>query len=194
LLFRKFLVWVVGMSRQIYLNSWKPSLVLGALSACTPLVAYSQTYLTEDQALKELFPGEKFTRKTIELSHDELGRIKKSSGEEVRNPSVVVWVGEKGDVLIVDQALGKHEFITYVVGIASDHRVKGIEILEYRETYGGDVRKQPWRDQFVGKNSTSTLKLGKDITNISGATLSSAHITAGVKRILQTYETIRNRL
>ena len=99
---------------------------------------------------------------------------------------MIVLVSSKKNILFVDQAVGKHEFITYAVGISENKKVQGIEIMEYRETYGSDVRKVEWRKQFVGKDASAPLKLGKDITNISGATLSSAHITAGVRRLLQT--------
>jgi len=44
---------------------------------------------------------------------------------------------------------------------------------------------QPAR--FVELGSGSALKVGGDIRNISGATLSSLHITEGVKRILANY-------
>ena len=44
-----------------------------------------------------------------------------------------------------------------------------------------------WRAQFVGKRADAPLKLGADIKNISGATLSSKHITDGVKRLLVTH-------
>ena len=49
------------------------------------------------------------------------------------------------------------------------------------------MRNAAWRAQFVGKNANSPLQLNVDIKNISGATLSSKHITDGVKRILQKY-------
>jgi Na+-transporting NADH:ubiquinone oxidoreductase subunit NqrC len=66
--------------------------------------------------------------------------------------------------------------------------VRGIEILEYRETYGGEIRNPNWRRQFVGKRPGSQLQLDKDIKNISGATLSSRHVTDGVRRLLATYQ------
>ena len=75
-----------------------------------------------------------------------------------------------------------------VVGTGPDGVVKRIEILEYRETYGGEVRNAAWRQQFVGKHFGSQLKLGTDIKNISGATLSSRHITDGVRRLLIMYQ------
>ena len=42
-------------------------------------------------------------------------------------------------------------------------------------------------DHVVGKSAASPLKVGSDIRNISGATLSSLHVAEGVKRILATY-------
>jgi FMN-binding protein len=82
----------------------------------------------------------------------------------------------------------EHEFITYAVGLNANGSVKQIEVMDYRETYGGEIRNENWRGQFVGKTSESPLKLDRDIKNISGATLSCRHITDGVKRLLAFYE------
>jgi len=65
--------------------------------------------------------------------------------------------------------------------------VKGVEILEYRESFGGQVRDPAWLAQFTAKHHGDALVLTGDIRNISGATLSSKHITGGVKRLLSTY-------
>jgi len=46
------------------------------------------------------------------------------------------------------------------------------------------VRLPAWRRQFVGKGPGSALKVGDDIANISGATLSCMHVTDGVRRIV----------
>jgi Na+-transporting NADH:ubiquinone oxidoreductase subunit NqrC len=53
---------------------------------------------------------------------------------------------------------------------------------------GGEIRNPKWRQQFVGKRPGSQLRLDKDIKNISGATLSSRHVTDGVRRLLVTYQ------
>ena len=66
--------------------------------------------------------------------------------------------------------------------------------LDYRETFGGQVRDPNWRAQFTGKHHGQSLKLGKDIRNISGATLSSKHVTDGVRRILSTYAVVLRKL
>src|SRR5256885_9528087 len=70
----------------------------------------------------------------------------------------------------------------------ADGSVKQIEIMDYRESYGHEVRNADWRAQFVHKNASAPLKLDQDIRNISGATLSSRHIADGVRRILATYD------
>ena len=85
---------------------------------------------------------------------------------------------------VVDEVIGKHERITYAVGIAGDGSVRGVEILDYREPRGGEVRDPRWLAQFAGKRYGAPLTLEQDIQNISGATLSCRHVTEGVKRLL----------
>lgn len=50
------------------------------------------------------------------------------------------------------------------------------------------MREAGWRSQFVGKSAASALQLNADIRNISGATLSSRHLTEGVKSIMLAYQ------
>jgi hypothetical protein len=127
--------------------------------------AYGATYLSIEQAQRAIFPGASFT----------------ATGQ----PGV--WRASTGGTFIVDRVVGKHQYITYAIGIAANGTVKQIEIMEYNESYGYEVRNAEWRAQFVGKTARSPLQLNIDIKNISGATLSSKHITDGVRRILQKY-------
>ncbi len=110
----------------------------------------------------------------------------------VRTAQVTAWHAKQGGKatgwFMLDEVYGKHEFITYAVAIGVDGAVKGVEILDYRETHGGEVKNPKWRAQFTGKKAGDTLKLDEDIKNISGATLSCKHLTDGVKRLLATYE------
>lgn len=88
---------------------------------------------------------------------------------------------------IVDHVVGKHLYIDYAVALGPDGRIRRVDVLKYRESYGGEVRDRSWLDQFVGKGRSSPLKVGVDIRNISGATLSSHHLTEGIKRIVSRY-------
>ena len=115
-------------------------------------------------------------------------RIEQASGVRVLHGEQKVWRVSSGGWFIVDEVVGKHEFITYAVGLDANGSVKQIEVMDYRETYGGEIRNENWRVQFVGKTNQSPLKLDRDIKNISGATLSCRHVTDGVKRLLAFYE------
>src|SRR4051812_39526737 len=79
---------------------------------------------------------------------------------------------------------GKDQPITYLVAIDSADALKDIDVLVYREPYGGEVAYEPWRKQFRGRNTSAPLVVGKDIRNISGATIGSHSVTLGVRQTL----------
>jgi uncharacterized protein with FMN-binding domain len=83
--------------------------------------------------------------------------------------------------------IGKHLYIDYAVALDPAGRIHRVDILQYRESYGGEIRQASWLAQFIGKTSASPLRIDTDIRNISGATLSSHHVTEGVKKILGLY-------
>ncbi|MGH8040866.1 MAG: FMN-binding protein [Rudaea sp.] len=86
-----------------------------------------------------------------------------------------------------DAVIGKSELITYALALDASGKVTSLEVLDYRESHGGEVRLAGWRKQFVGKTVTDPVTLDNDIRNISGATLSCRHLTEGVHRLLQLY-------
>lgn len=160
------------------------------LTALVAPSAFAVQYLTTDQAQNEIFPGKSFTAAPIKLTNTQRKEIERAGGVRVLRDEQHVWRVSGGGWFIVDEVVGKHEFITYALGLKADGSVKQIEIMDYRETYGGEIRNASWRAQFVGKTSKAQLKLESDIKNISGATLSCRHITDGVKRLLAFYEVV----
>ena len=79
---------------------------------------------------------------------------------------------------------GKDQPITFLVAIDPVNALKDVDVLVYREPYGGEVAYEPWRKQFRGKTVTAPLVVGKDIRNVSGATISSHSVTLGVRKAL----------
>lgn len=153
----------------------------------------AERYLSVSQAQKLCFPqATRFEEKTFRYTPEHVRAIEKQSGVKVRAPSARAWFAHEGNkvagLMFLDHVIGKHEFIDYVVAISPDGRVQHIEILEYRESYGGEIRGSRWRAQFRGKTASSRLRLNRDIYNISGATMSCRHVTEGVKRLLATFE------
>jgi hypothetical protein len=157
-----------------------------AVAACA-VPAQAAVYLSVPQAQAILFPGASFTSVVVTLTDDQVAAIEADSGVSVRSRQVRAWKASTGGWLIVDEVLGKHEFIPIAVAFDRKGAVHGVEILEYRESYGDGVRDAAWRAQFTGKRRGAALTLDADIRNIAGATLSSRHITDGVKRLLSTH-------
>ena len=164
------------------------------LGPAVSINAFAEVYLSTEQAAKIFFPGKVLKKTEIVLTANEAEKIKLLSGNEVKSRSFSVLACCSGNVVFTDQVIGKHELITYAVGIDTSGSVKGVEILEYRESYGGQIKRAAWREQFTGKNKSSELRADKDIKTLSGATLSSTHVTDGVRRLIHTYEQIKNRL
>jgi len=166
-------------------------LLLPAAALVSPV--YATDYLSVPVAQQMLFPQAKaFVEQTLKLSDEQRDRIKALSGMRQRWAEQKVWRAEKDGLLqgwfILDEVIGKHEFITYATAISPDGRVLGVEILSYRETHGGQVREPSWRKNFVGKTLADPFKLDEDVPNISGATLSCRNVLDGVKRLLAIHK------
>lgn len=176
------------MQRRSLFKGLAPALVLSG-----PALLYAEVFLTSEQAKTLLFPGEKLTSVPVTLTSDQKKAIAQASGVRVREEKVNAFRASGGGWLILDNVIGKHEFIDFALALKADGSVRAVEIMTYRETYGGEVRNPKWRAQFTGKTSTAPVKIDNDIKNISGATLSSVHLTDGVRRLLHTWAiAIRN--
>jgi Na+-translocating ferredoxin:NAD+ oxidoreductase RnfG subunit len=139
-----------------------------------------------------LFPeADAFTPASAELDPTAVAAVRARSGMRVRQRRINSLASHRSEQTIgwvyVDEVIGKHEFITYAVGIDTSDAVRGVEILDYRETWGGAVREAAWRAQFRGRTASDPLRLEHEIRNVSGATLSCRNVTDGVRRILATH-------
>jgi Na+-translocating ferredoxin:NAD+ oxidoreductase RnfG subunit len=152
----------------------------------------AEHYLDLDEAARVLFPeADGFSPAPAQLDRDAIKRVRRQSGMRVRNPRIESLAARAGDATLGwvyrDEVIGKHEFITYALAIDASRAVRGVEIMDYRETWGGAVREAKWRAQFVGRTAADPLRLGKDVQNVSGATLSCRNVTDGVRRLLVTH-------
>ncbi len=165
----------------------------GLFCTITPK-AWAKIYMSSDQARKAIWGDVKMSPQPVDLSKDQMKAIKKASRVRVRSSHIKAWRTEDGGWFILDEIIGKHENIDMAFGLDNQGRVTGLEILEYRETYGYEVANPKWRSQFHGKDASERLKLDKHIRNISGATLSCKHITDGINRLTQTWAIVLKHL
>jgi Na+-translocating ferredoxin:NAD+ oxidoreductase RnfG subunit len=175
------------MRRRCLLKKYAPALLLA------PGGLHAEVYLSRPQARAILLPGATQSM-PVKLTKKEKKQIETISGVQVSRLEMDVWRSVDGCWLIFDSVEGRYEEIDFAVAISSGGEVMGVEILTYREMYGYEVRSPKWRRQFHGKTADSKLKVDKDISNISGATISSQSITQGVKRLIHTWERVIRKL
>ena len=161
--------------------------------AVSSLSVQATEFMTVSQAQTLLFPSApKFIARDLTLDDTQRERIKAATGVRQRNAQQQVWRAERDGQLLgwfmLDEVIGKHEFISYAVAISPQGKVIGMEVLSYRETHGGQVREPAWRKNFQGKTLADPFKLDEDVPNISGATLSCRNLLDGVKRLLTLHK------
>jgi Na+-translocating ferredoxin:NAD+ oxidoreductase RnfG subunit len=164
-----------------------------AVGIVIPLPSYAVQYLSVPSAQKLCFPdSDQFAVAHVKFTPAQVQAIEAATGQKQLLRGQEIWRATKNGkpqgYFIVDYVIGKHLVIDYAVALSPEGVVRQIEILNYRESYGGEIRNPDWRRQFVGKTSRSRFALNDGIANISGATLSSRHVIEGVRRILATYE------
>ena len=167
-----------------------------AVVAIAPASAFAVDYLTADQAARLMFPdADRFETREIALDTAQMQKLD-AQGIRARSARWQVRQAQRGATtigfVVVDEVVGKFELITYAVGIGTDGAVKQVEVLSYRESHGHEIRLPAWRKQFVGKTSAAPIRVGDDISNISGATLSCNHVTEGIRRIVNVLEIARS--
>ncbi len=158
------------------------------LAAAVPASVCAATFSTADEVAQRTFKTATAFADVLVTPSPEDARALAAPGGVPKTGPLRTIEARQGDAVlgrvIVDSVLGKFEQIDYAVAIDAAGKVLAIEILTYREGHGAEVRLPAWRNQFVGKTAADPMKIGSDIANISGATLSCTHITDGVHRLV----------
>ena len=166
--------------------------LLGAAALNWPLGAAATTYFSTEEAQRALFPSAQFAPVDIAMDRDFLKEVKSRTTMSLKPGKVQIWRVRAADRemgwFFVADVLGKHEDIRYALALDPGGAVKGVEVMEYRETHGDEVKERDWLAQFLGKQLGDDLKLGRGIDAISGATLSCRHLSDGVHGLLMVHD------
>ena len=152
-------------------------------------MSHAEVFLTEDAALKLMFQkSERIRKDFIRLTPEKKVQIEERIGWNFPEEFFEVYIGETGmqvdGYALIQNTIGKHKPMTYMVGVDPTGHVSNVELLVYRESRGSEVRTKRFNVQYEGKTASDPVKLNKDIINISGATMSVRSFSAGVKRVL----------
>lgn len=159
------------------------------LSICAQVDGYSKRYYDDKDAIFKIFPkANTFSKVSVELTADSKKKIENKLRFQISDTKLVfyrVFSGEKllGYSLVLNEK-GKYKPITFMTGITPELKIKDVVVMVYREKIGSEVRKKRFLRQFRDKSQSDDLVVDKDISGISGATISTWSIATGVKRAL----------
>ncbi len=158
------------------------------LAAFAVAPSYAAEYMTVEAAQRAAFPdATAFVPVAVDLSADARTRLAAvAQPPGARDPRVwrATANGKTLGTFFADAVIGKQDYIVYSLALDAAGRVLRLDVLEYRETHGWEIRNERWRAQFTGKSLADPVEVSRDIANISGATLSCRHVTDGVRRLL----------
>jgi Na+-translocating ferredoxin:NAD+ oxidoreductase RnfG subunit len=152
-------------------------------------MSMAEVFLTEEEAVKLMFPkSERIKKELLRVPLDKKTIIEERIGWKFPESAFEVYIGETGTHIdgyaLVQNTIGKHKPMTYMVGVDNTGHVVNVELLVFREARGSEVRTKRFNAQYEGKTASDPVRINKDIINISGATMSVRSMSAGIKRVL----------
>lgn len=151
-------------------------LIIGVTFQC-----YSADFYVEKQALKMV--------KTA-LKDKEIILVEKVDVTDVfgKTEPVVIYrfsrINGSDFCVIFAQAKGRYEMFDYLIVVNPEFAIEKIRVLKYRSEYGGEIASKRWLKQFENYSS-GELRYKKEISALSGATISANSIVADIPKVLK---------
>lgn len=79
---------------------------------------------------------------------------------------------------------GRYDYFDYMVVINTKFEVEKVKVLKYRSENGGEISSKKWLEQFIGY-TTGYLHYKRDISAISGATISAMSISRDIPKVME---------
>ena len=191
----KFILKVAGTLTVI-------SLVVAALLGLVDSVTRDKINAIEAEntriAMSAVVPeGSEFTD-ALELTDDVVAAAKAQGGTITELYGVTNGGAEAGYVAKVS-ASGSQGTIVMMVGVDANKAITGISVVSHSETSGigtkvvgnePNAAGEPVLDQFIGMSGAGSLVVGKNITAVSGATVSTKGINMGANAALAVAEVL----
>ena len=155
---------------------------------------YQQVYLSEAQALEQAFHGLQVQKRQLIPTPAQRTAIQKRLRRKLDEAKLTLYLGRApGQTPIQRYAFilnekGKHFPITFLVALSPAAAVEQVAVMVYRERRGDGVRRQRFLNQFQHKTSKDPIEVNQDILHITGSTISSWSIAAGVRKAVVLLE------
>ena len=167
------------------------TLALLLLSVSFTPDSQAKVFMKRDEALKAAFPDADSIDKTkIFLTQQQVDEIESLAKAKLTSKLYVIYEGKReGESLgyaIIDTHSLRTKSETVMFVINQDGTLRQAEVLAFFEPpeyMAGDK----WVELFDNKGAEDSMKLGKDIPNITGATITANSLTSSIRRVLAVF-------
>ena len=159
--------------------------------------AFSAPLISPIDAMRHAF-GEDVTvtKKNTLLSKAQASAVTKRAAMRLETKIYRIYKAAEGGkavgygILVTRKVRQKDAAVLYMM--TPSGVIKTIEIIAFNEP-PEYMPQSGYLAQFGGKDANATLRVGKDIPTLSGATLSARNVTDGARLALAVFETVIGR-
>jgi Na+-translocating ferredoxin:NAD+ oxidoreductase RnfG subunit len=153
--------------------------------------------MTQARALEQAFPGARIERRTFALAPDEARAVEERAKTKLPSRLVIAYRAWRRDTLagvaFFDSRTVRTMPVVVMVAVAPDTTVTRVDVLAFHEP--ADYRPSGrWLGLFGRRRLNDRLWPGRDVRNLSGATLTTRSITESVRLALALYEQVVARV
>lgn len=165
----------------------------GALATALATPARATVHLSHDHALALAFPGARTEAMTWVLTDIQARAIEQRAKVKVRTKLLAATAGFRGDTLagvaFFDSRTVRTMPGVFMVVIAPDTTVERIDVVAFHEP-PDYLPSSRWLGLFARRRIGDGLWAGRDIRNLSGASLSARAVTESARLALAVYELV----
>ena len=172
-----------------------PMIAAGSLAlAGLPAVAFATVFHARDEALKLAFPtADSVEARDTLLTKEQHEAIEQLAKAPLESDLVTVYAGSREGAVEGYGVFDTHTVRTFpetiLVVIAPDGAVRAVHVLAFHEPqeYLPNSR---WFDQFKGKPVDEEMQVGRGLAAVTGSTLSTRAVSAGIRRALAIWSIV----
>jgi len=164
------------------------------LALCIVSFSLERDFSTPERSMQGFFPGARIEVRNIIITKDQKKRIEKIARSRLGTRLISMYIAKRGDRIVgygyvdIHRVRTHNESVLFV--ISPEGKIIGVEVLSFNEPLEYMADKE-WLEIFKGKSlEKDQLRLGRDIPNITGATLTARAIAKASRRALAVWKVL----
>ena len=170
-----------------------------AVACCALMMAWvpaavAKVFYARDEAMQLAFPdADRIEPRDFFLTPEQRSDIEHRAKAPLDSSLITVYVGHRhGEILgyaVLDTHIVRTLPETFLVVLTPDGQVAATHVLAFYEPLEY-LPSDRWLGQFAGKQSDDDLTVGQSVAAITGSTLTSRAVAAGIRRALALYSVL----